>query len=696
MAQITAGRPSATEIKFAVTMPSKVTQFLIVTPIMSIEETLMNLCESWQIQDASAYALSDMETTFYITETNRSKLRNGSVLTLSESPKKAVQKMINRLNGDDQERREALQQLASKAMDITFVEHFIEQKGVELLLTFLESGKMQGNVLAYSLTAIFEIMEHGLVPWSTLSTGFISQVTEHVKKTKAPQDATVTQKSLSLLELAVLNSQTLYTIVANNILFDDLIPHLSRGSEIQQCSIALMNALFLGAPPERKKRFEDSLSSKDVRIAILEKVIRCQPSGGEMLHQIYVFQQLTFNLLEKKLNTPVAANTDQFEQQLDHVDELMKIAFGNSTDSKKSSMSASKKLGFQDCANPINDFLVAPPGVLALNCMYYFATIHTGNYTRIVLENSCRGDAHECPFGKTGIALTNLLCSILHVGEMPDDSCHTYHPMFFACDNAFEEFFCICIQLLNKTWRDMRATVDDLDKVLSVVKEQIEYALKEKPSAIENFKTKLTALNYNEIQKRRQQERSIKEEIDSQAAPVVELRNKIRPEIIDLIKQQRFKYLMQGTKVPGIKANTQFFCRLSPNQKYVQYATVADDKNINDHEDWQSIEIREISTLVAGADMKIKKGKLGFGIQCNERTAAIEIYVPHIHALDMWWDGINALRGQEMTSEQTKSDLKTLLGMEMKLRLLDTANIKIPAESPPIPPPPSNYDFYYV
>ncbi len=48
-----------------------------------------------------------------------------------------------------------------------------------------------------------------------------------------------------------------------------------------------------------------------------------------------------------------------------------------------------------------------------------------------------------------------------------------------------------------------------------------------------------------------------------------------------------------------------------------------------------------------------------------------------------------------MTSEFTRSDMDTLLNMEMKLRLLDLENIQIPEVPPPIPKEPSNYDFVY-
>lgn len=61
----------------------------------------------------------------------------------------------------------------------------------------------------------------------------------------------------------------------------------------------------------------------------------------------------------------------------------------------------------------------------------------------------------------------------------------------------------------------------------------------------------------------------------------------------------------------------------------------------------------------------------------------------------IWIDGLNALVGKDMVSELTKSDLDTLLSMEMKLRLLDLENVQIPEEPPPVPKEPSSYDFVY-
>lgn len=48
---------------------------------------------------------------------------------------------------------------------------------------------------------------------------------------------------------------------------------------------------------------------------------------------------------------------------------------------------------------------------------------------------------------------------------LANEGCNDYHPMFFTHDRAWEEFFCVCIQLLNKTWKEMRATSEDFNKV---------------------------------------------------------------------------------------------------------------------------------------------------------------------------------------------------------------------------------------
>lgn len=136
-----------------------------------------------------------------------------------------------------------------------------------------------------------------------------------------------------------------------------------------------------------------------------------------MAHQLYVFQTLMFSLLEQRMMTKMD-NMDQDAQN--KIRELREIAF-ESEGTNNSDISAKKqgllskdykKLGFKCDINPTMDFAEIPPGMLALDCMVYFARNHAENYTKVVLENSCRADEHECPFGRTSVELVKLLCEV--------------------------------------------------------------------------------------------------------------------------------------------------------------------------------------------------------------------------------------------------------------------------------------------
>lgn len=94
---------------------------------------------------------------------------------------------------------------------------------------------------------------------------------------------------------------------------------------------------------------------------------------------------------------------------------------------------------------------------------------------KVVLENSCRQDNHECPFAVSSCELVSLLADILGVGRTATTG--RCHEMFLVKERPFEEFYSHCVVMLNKTWRDMRATREDFTKVFDVVREQITTSL---------------------------------------------------------------------------------------------------------------------------------------------------------------------------------------------------------------------------
>ncbi|XP_078274763.1 engulfment and cell motility protein 2 isoform X1 [Rhinoraja longicauda] len=716
--------PPADIVKVAIEWPGANAQLIEIDQKKPLIAIIREVCDGWSLPNPEHYTLRYADgTQLYITEKTRNEIKNGTILRLAISPNRAARQLLERIQSSCLDSRlDALKELAKLSADATFATEFINMEGIFILMLLVESGTNNlldkfsfGEMLAFTLTAFLELMDHGIISWDMISTAFIKQIASYVNQTTV--DASILQRSLAILESMVLNSQSLYKKVAEQITVGQLIAHLQvSNQEIQTYAIALINALFLKAPEDRRQEMSSVLAQKQLRSIILNHIIRGnRPIKTEMAHQLYVLQVLTFNLLEERMMTKM---DPQDQSQRDIIFELRKIAFDAEYDPNSSSSLEKRKamyardykmLGFMNHVNPAMDFTQTPPGMLALDNMLYLAKIHQDMYIRIVLENSSREDKHECPFGRSSIELTKMMCEILQVGELPNEGCNEYHPMFFTHDRSFEEFFCICIQLLNKTWKEMRATSEDFNKVMQVVREQITRSLSTKPNSLDQFKNKVRCMSYSEILRLRQSERMSQD--DFQSPPIIELREKIQPEVMELIKQQRLNRLCEGTsfrKVSNRRRQDKFwYCRLSLNHKVLHYGDL--DENPQGEVAFESLQeklpVADIKAVVTGKDCPhmreksaLKQNKevqeLAFSI-LHDPDEALNFIAPNKYEYCIWIDGLNALLGKEMTSELTKNDLDTLLSMELKLRLLDLENIQIPEAPPPIPKEPSSYDFVY-
>uniref|UniRef100_A0AAZ3S079 ELMO domain-containing protein n=1 Tax=Oncorhynchus tshawytscha TaxID=74940 RepID=A0AAZ3S079_ONCTS len=692
--------PPSDIVKVAIEWPGAFPKLMEIDQKKPLSAIIKEVCEGWSLGNHENFALQNADSTnFYITEKNRNDIKNGSILRLTTSPSQMAGQLHERIQSSSMDAKlEALKDLANSSRDVTFAQEFINLDGISLLTQMVESGTDFGDLLSFTLTAFVELMDHGIVSWDTFSVAFIKKIAGYVNK--SAMDTAVLQRSLAILESMVLNSQDLYQKVAQEITIGQLIPHLQgmvlcypsndrTDQDIQTYTIAVINALFLKAPEDKRQvgytHSEISIYLYlSISISICTNVIRSpKPINDEMAHQLYVLQVLTFNLLEDRMMTKM---DPQDQAQRDIIFELRRIAFdvecepnnSGSIEKRKSMYTRDyKKLGFINHVNPAMDFTQIPPGMLAL-------------------DNMLLSD-----FLSFSIELTKMLCEILKVGELPSENCHDFHPMFFTHDRSFEEFFCICIQLLNKTWKEMRATSEDFNKVMQVVREQIMRALTQKPNSLDQLKSRLQNLSYTEILKIRQSERMNQE--DFQSRPILELREKIQPEIMELIKQQRLNRLCDGTcfrKISSRRRQDKFwYCRLSPNHKVLHYGDLEESPQGEvPHDSLQEkLPVADMKAVVTGKDcphMKEKGSLKGGRVVC---LTCMYTYLssPVSPQYCVWTDGLNALLGKEMTSDFTKSDMDTLLSMEMKLRLLDLENIQIPEAPPPIPKEPSNYDFVY-
>ncbi|XP_042318115.1 engulfment and cell motility protein 2 isoform X2 [Sceloporus undulatus] len=731
--------PPSDVVKVAVEWPGANAQLLEMDQKRPLSSVVKEVCDGWSLPSPENYSLRFADgPQLYITEQTRCDIKNGTILQLAVSPSRAARQLLDRTQSHNMEARlEAMKELAKLSADVTFATEFINMEGITVLTRLVESGTKllshYSEMLAFTLTAFLELMDHSIVSWDMLSISFIKQIAGYVSQPTV--DVSILQRSLAILESVVLNSQSLYQKVAEEITVGQLISYLQvSNQEIQTYAIALINALFLKAPEDKRQEMANAFAQKHLRSIILTHVIRGnRPIKTEMAHQLYVLQVLTFNLLEERMMTKMDPSD---QAQRDIIFELRRIAFdaesesnsiipGGGVEKRKALYTKDyKMLGFTNHINPALDFTQTPPGMLALDNMLYLAKFHQDTYIRIVLENSSREDKHECPFGRSAIELTKMLCEILQVGELrkwagvghrrdlehrANEGRNDYHPMFFTHDRAFEELFAICIQLVNKTWKEMRATAEDFNKVMQVVREQITRALPSKPSSLDQFKSKLRSLSYSEILRLRQSERMSQD--DFQSPPIIELRQKIQPEILELIKQQRLNRLCEGSsfrKTGNRRRQERFwYCRLALNHKVLHYGDLEDSAQgeVTFESLQEKIPVADIKAILTGKDCPHMKEKgalkqnkealeLAFSI-LYDPDETLNFIAPNKYEYCIWVDGLNALVGKDMASDLTKSDLDTLLSMEMKLRLLDLENVPIPEAPPPVPKEPSSYDFVY-
>ncbi|KAK7891145.1 hypothetical protein WMY93_023108 [Mugilogobius chulae] len=461
----------------------------------------------WNLPGPDNYALQYADgVQTYITESNRLDIKNGCILRLTKAPGRCAEDLFKGIQSSDSGVRcDSLKELASVSTDVTFAQEFISRDGHLLLVKIVEESHESSVIMTHTLTAFMELMDHGIVSWENLSTIFIKRIASFVNGKSS--DASIQQVSLDILET--------HLQVANQL--------------IQTKAMALLMALLQTAGNADREEMFEFLNKKNLRQYIHKNIIHSSGSvQDEMAHYLYVLQSVTLNHLEPRMRTPL----DSYNQeQRDILHRLRQAAFETEPENslsheRRRSLCAKefKKLGFSNNSNPGQDLVRTPPGLLALDTMFYFATRYPDAYNRFVLENSSREDKHECPFARSSIQLTLILCEILKIGEPPSETGSSYHPIFFSQDRLLEELFCVCIQLLNKTWKEMRATQEDFDKVMQVVREQITRTLSSKPTSLEFFKNKVNALNYSEILKLRQTERLHQEE--TLAPPVLELKER--------------------------------------------------------------------------------------------------------------------------------------------------------------------------
>lgn len=295
------------------------------------------------------------------------------------------------------------------------------------------------------------------------------------------------------------------------------------------------------------------------------------------MHQLYVLQTLLLRVHEDKLSTGAS-----LEYARDRVHEIrqfysssmerdsfeMKSAntlrsqnsLGSSSSSNNSFNSNTvadasyaedfERLGFGNVSKPWEVF-AEPPGALVLDLLHYFAKFHSDSFVRFVIENSSIGDRqYDCSLIVASFRLTLLISDMLGVGKAPRDEGKEFYPMLFDTDRPLEEFFSIGLSLFNRTWHEIHATSTDIDIVCDFLREKLSKTLANQMAthSLDSFRKELSKITYAEINRRWNEERQKRDRQKEEMPAIKELKRLLEPEMLDIVRQHRLNYLIQGTR----------------------------------------------------------------------------------------------------------------------------------------------------
>lgn len=672
-----------------------------------------DVCQRVGIADPDCYAIKYDGSEVYVFDANKLEIRNGDMLQLVRMPMNRNDVIEKLGSGTPDEKAEALQALLILAADPDSAVRFISYDGHKTIVNWIEAGVYKGTLLCRALLCLQGLIDHGLITWEILSTKCLSRI---LKETNCPNgvDWNNEEVFLSVLECVVTSNASAYETVFMGMPWERYALLMQEGSVVvmRNC-IMLLNALFTQGNPSHRDALKNAISNWKIKSVVWTRLTNYGQVDSELARALHVFQAQMLGLYERLWKASV--DTDDLALN-GKVDILLKLAESclNSDDARYKQLDSKRRhsvrhtaMGLEHVSVPLKDF-AKPAGRLAIENLLYFADKYNLSFTTAIQENFFSSPEHMCPLVESSILLTELLCRMFRVGKPAGDDEGTFLLMYFSHECFFEEIFSVCMLLVFKTWREMRASVASIGKVFGIVNEQIGRALRLNPHCadINGFRTTLSSLPYSEIVKQLQRENDERKASERQSRAVNQLRDSLRADIVSLVNENRINVLCKGARFQkyGAKGNRikdcYVFVKLSRNLKAIHYGdcnATCEDVDIEELSD--SILVSDIDMINTGTSCpQARKATrqivdLAFSIVVCGDGQPLNLVAPNAKVLNRWLDGLDVLLGNTASSIEARGDMGILLDMEVRLRLLETEGIHIPETPPPVPPPPSNFDF---
>eukprot|EP00048_Salpingoeca_helianthica_P013864 m.209978 g.209978 ORF g.209978 m.209978 type:complete len:741 (-) comp15553_c0_seq18:126-2348(-) len=690
-----------------------------------LPEIVYELCDKFQIRDPENYAIKWEDTGMYVTEKNRSQLKDAAVLCVTLSPASKVTKMMQQIqkgstSGSSSDRVDALRTMKTDAKDKTYATHLVKQNGHEVLMRLVADSRANSEPtsMKWALGALSELLIHDIVPLADVPDSFIKIIVTLISTHSYKSDPEPTSPVCSALRIAkmlVRSHPNGYTFLrAVNI--QSLINHIDSPHPVfRERGLGLVNALLAVSPSltDRETLFQ-SLESNSIGSSLTFVVREESVPVADLAHELYLFQYFYFNRLQLRLQQSLTkADRDNLIALPRLLPQFQEDAIGrvDRPQQMATELDRMRRLGFSNPSAPEEDFR-APHALVALDVMAAFASEETAEFTNSVLGQLNRPEAYTFPFVRMSLAITELLLKLLHVGQAPSTTEESYMMMFFGnCAKAFRTLFAACVVIATKTWQAMDAMQADFDKVLLVLQKQLSTVLTlppaQQPVSDDAFKTLvLNKFSYANILQADLDRFAQREKSMLKSEAVERVRRVMEDEARAVVRARQLRVLCDGDAFENPrrskkKGDARLYLMLAPNHKSLHWEELAERaSHVPIAKLTNSCLVTSIRMAYFGNDVpsfssKQKGGELALAFLADGFEDPIEFVCSSPYQFAVWADGLRSLLEKPVEEEATLGEISRLVNLDLKLRLLELYDADLPTALPVPPPPPADLNFYY-
>lgn len=340
-----------------------------------------------------------------------------------------------------------------------FAETLLAVGGLTRLQTVIRS--QTGNIRAYALSAVQNLLEHDLTP-ELFSGSFINLlmhiiVTETLVNLCRPATGVLIKLIMSarMLRGEPVGIDTIFTSLQNNPKsLSILVQRLSATDYfLQTNSLHLINHLYRAAGEQKQDHFIQQLTALKIRKTILQLMLTA-PSE-ELSRELVEFQRLYVIQSHREKRSVVVGS--QSEAMLK---EIWDCSGMEERDNYKWRL-----LGFTS-ESPRRE-IQQSSGKYGLQTMHQYVTRRSDDFRKFLVEQSVRLQAKQCPFARSFLEVTQILCDYWEIA-----SGYPTRTVLQPFLMAFEEVQAITLKTFVRLWTEMEATVngDDMWRVSALVR----------------------------------------------------------------------------------------------------------------------------------------------------------------------------------------------------------------------------------